>query len=38
MKDSTNNGFVVLDAEKKEVRVRVADKEETVKADQPSAS
>ena len=36
MKDSTNNGFVVLDAEKKEVRVRVADKEETVKADQPS--
>lgn len=36
MKDSTNNGFVVLDAEKKEVRIRVADKEETVKADQPS--
>ena len=36
MKDSTNNGFTVLNAESKEVKVRIGDKEEIVKADQPS--
>ena len=35
MKDSTNNGFTVLDAETKRVLVRIGDQEETVKADQP---
>ena len=36
MKDSTNNGFTVLDAETKEVLVRIGDRQEKVKADQPS--
>lgn len=36
MKDSTNNGFTVLDTESKEVKVRIGDKEEIVKADQLS--
>lgn len=36
MEDSTNNGFTVLDAETKEVLVRIGDRQEKVKADQPS--
>ena len=36
MEDSTNNGFTVLDAETKEVLVRIGDRLEKVKADQPS--
>ena len=36
MKDSTNNGFTVLDAGTKEVLVRIGDRQEKVKADQPS--
>ena len=36
MKDSTNNGFTVLDARTKEVLVRIGDRQEKVKADQPS--
>ena len=36
MEDSTNNGFTVLDAETKEVLVRIGDSQEKVKADQPS--
>ena len=34
MEDSTNNGFTVLDAETKEVLVRIGDRLEKVKADQ----
>ena len=36
MEDSTNDGFTVLDAETKEVLVRIGDRQEKVKADQPS--
>ena len=36
MKDSTNNGFTVLDAGTKEVLVRIGDRLEKVKADQPA--
>lgn len=36
MKDSTNNGFTVLDARTKEVLVRIGDRLEKVKADQPA--
>ena len=36
MKNSTNHGFTVLDKNTKEVSIRIDDKEETVKADQPS--
>ncbi len=36
MKNSTNHGFTVLDKNTKEVSIRIGDKEETVKADQPS--
>ena len=36
MKDSTNNGFTVLDAGTKEVLVRIGDRLEKVKADQPT--
>lgn len=36
MEDGTNNGFTVLDAETKEVLVRIGDRQEKVKADQPS--
>ena len=36
MEDSTNNGFTVLDAETKEVLVRIGDRLEKVKADQPA--
>ena len=36
MKNSTNNGFTVLNADTKEIRIRVGDKEEVVKADRPS--
>ena len=36
MKDSTNNGFTVLDARTKEVLVRIGDRLEKVKADQPT--
>lgn len=36
MEDSTNNGFTVLDAETKEVLVRIGDRQEKVKVDQPS--
>ena len=36
MEDSTNNGFTVLDSETKEVLVRIGDRQEKVKADQPS--
>ena len=36
MEDSTNNGFTVLDAETKEVLVRIGDRQKKVKADQPS--
>ena len=36
MEDSTNNGFTVLDAETKEVLVRIGDRQEKVKADQPA--
>ena len=36
MEDSTNNGFTVLDARTKEVLVRIGDRQEKVKADQPS--
>ena len=36
MKNSTNHGFIVLDKNTKEVSIRIGDKEETVKADQPS--
>ena len=35
MKNSTNHGFTVLDKNTKEVSIRIDDKEETVKADQP---
>lgn len=36
MKNSTNHGFTVLDKNTKKVSIRIDDKEETVKADQPS--
>ena len=36
MKNSTNHGFTVFDKNTKEVSIRIGDKEETVKADQPS--
>ena len=36
MKNSTNHGFTVLDKNTKEVSIRIGDKEETVKVDQPS--
>ena len=36
MKNSTNHGFTVLDKNTKEVSIRIGDKEEIVKADQPS--
>ena len=36
MKNSTNHGFTVLDKNTKEVSIRIGDKEENVKADQPS--
>ena len=36
MKDSTNNGFTVLDAKNKEIKIRIGEKEEVVRADQPS--
>ena len=36
MKNSTNHGFTILDKNTKEVSIRIDDKEETVKADQPS--
>ena len=36
MKNSTNHGFTVLDKNTTEVSIRIGDKEETVKADQPS--
>ena len=36
MKDSINNGFTVLDAKNKEIKIRIGEKEEVVRADQPS--
>ena len=37
MKDSINNGFTVLDAKNKEIKIRIGEKEEVVRADFPNA-
>ena len=37
MKDSINNGFTVLDAKNKEIKIRIGEKEEVVRADQKLA-
>lgn len=36
MKDSTNDGFTVLNRETKEIKLRIGGREEILKADQPS--